>query len=232
MHPDSGGWLGGGERLSSRPCTGKRRRHDRRPPDGCPESTARNSGRATPARSCGRVGSSGASRGTRDPTTNTKPPRPQATGSRASPRLSARTASIIRRTARHTRGQAIARTQVRNRPRSVTVAASNWTPPLATASTPPTSATRSGRSASTWSGRRRPVRVGGPRRTRRTQVRSGDWVASYNRLAKEPIIKFPREFGGEISWLKQHHPPGQAPGCGPEVHQGPRQDGVAYLLAM
>jgi hypothetical protein len=41
--------------------------------------------------------------------------------------------------------------------------------------------------------------LGGPRGT---QVRSGTHVALYNRVAKEPMIHFPRKgFGGEIGWV-------------------------------
>lgn len=35
---------------------------------------------------------------------------------------------------------------------------------------------------------------------RGTQVQSGDWVALYNRVAKECVIYFPRELGGQIGW--------------------------------
>lgn len=72
--------------------------------------------------------------------------------------------------------------------------------------------------------------LGGPRGT---QVRSGDWVALYNRVAKEPIINFPRDgFGGEIGWPSSTTLLKKIEDATLQFIEDHWKEGVVYLLAL
>ncbi|MBW9213270.1 hypothetical protein KV102_00320 [Mumia sp. zg.B53] len=71
--------------------------------------------------------------------------------------------------------------------------------------------------------------LGGPRGT---PVRSGDWVAIYNRVAKEPLIHFPRELGGEIGWPSSTTLVDQLTDVVLKFIRDHWKEGMTYLLAM
>lgn len=71
--------------------------------------------------------------------------------------------------------------------------------------------------------------LGGPRGT---QIQSGDWVALYNRVAKECIIYFPRELGGQVGWPSSTTLLDKIKDAALKYLKDHWEEGVAYLLSL